>query len=183
MMIGRRSVSRPRADAAAELDARQARQHPVEQHEIGHLLAQADLGLVAARDAVDLVALGFEIVAQEQRQRLLVLDDQNARCPCRRSVSVSASTVGEARSVVLRPLDGERLAGDEVMDRLGDVGGVVADALDVLGAEQEMRAEARCCADPPSCRSGARGTARCRARRSRRRAARRRGPRFASCCA
>ena len=44
-------------------------------------------------------------------------------------------------SVVLRPL-ARRLAGDEVVDRLGDVGGVVADALDVLGAEQEMRAEA-----------------------------------------
>ena len=79
MMTGRRSVSRAGADAAAELDAGEAGQHPVEQHEVGHLLAQADLGLVAAGDAVDLVALGLEIVAQEQRQRLLVLDDQNAQ--------------------------------------------------------------------------------------------------------
>ena len=54
---------------------------------------------------------------------------------------------------------GDRTAVDEVMDRLGDVGGVIADALEVLGAEQQMRATGRCCADPPSCRSGARGTA------------------------
>ena len=34
------------------------------------------------------------------------------------------------------------LAVHEVVDVLGDVGGVVADALDVLGAEQQMRAQA-----------------------------------------
>ena len=43
--------------------------------------------------------------------------------------------------VALRPLVGERAAVDHVVHRLGDVGGVVADALDVLGAEQQMRAE------------------------------------------
>ena len=37
---------------------------------------------------------------------------------------------------------GDRLAGDQVVHGLGDVGGVVADALDVLGAEQQVRAEA-----------------------------------------
>src|SRR5829696_1409656 len=47
----------------------------------------------------------------------------------------------KAGAVVLRPLGLEGLPGHEVVDGLGDVGGVVADALDVLGAEQEMRAE------------------------------------------
>ena len=46
-----------------------------------------------------------------------------------------------ARSIVLGSLDRKRLTGDEVVDRLRDVGGVVADPLDVLGAEQEMSAE------------------------------------------
>ena len=41
----------------------------------------------------------------------------------------------------LRPVERQRVAGHEVEDRLGDVGGVVADALDVLRAEQEVRAE------------------------------------------
>ena len=36
-----------------------------------------DLGLVAARRDLDLVALGLEIVAEQQRQRLLVLHDQD----------------------------------------------------------------------------------------------------------
>jgi hypothetical protein len=45
-----------RADAAAQLDAGEARQHPVEHHEIGDLFAQADIGLVAAPDAVHVVA-------------------------------------------------------------------------------------------------------------------------------
>ena len=36
------------------------------------------------------------------------------------------------------PLIGDRPAFDHVVDGLGDVGGVVADALDVLGAEQQM---------------------------------------------
>ncbi len=40
------------------------------------------------------------------------------------------------RSVVLRPDWRQLLAGRDVVDRLGDVGRVVADPLDVLGAEQ-----------------------------------------------
>ena len=105
--------------------------------EVGNLLAQADLGLVAARHAIDLVAFGLEIVAQEQGQRLLVLDDQDARSHIRLQISDRR----DDRPVVLRPVDGEGLARDEVMDRLGDVRRVVADALDVLGAEQKVGAE------------------------------------------
>ena len=46
--------------------------------EIGRRFLQLDFRLVAARGGIDLVAFGFEIVAQEQRKRLLVLDDQDA---------------------------------------------------------------------------------------------------------
>src|SRR6185312_5721217 len=42
--------------------------------------------------------------------------------------------------VALGALRRHLLAGDDVVDRLGDVGGVVADAFDVLGAKQKMRA-------------------------------------------
>src|SRR6516162_8274177 len=48
---------------------------------------------------------------------------------------------GEARGVALRPLVGERMSLDHVIDGFRDVGGVIADALDVLGAEHEMDAE------------------------------------------
>ena len=144
MMIGSALGLRPRAQPAAELDAGQAGQHPVEHDEIGRGLAQRGVGLVAARDGLDLVALGFEIVAQQQRQRLLVLDDQDAWRPSSRLLlsDHGAARCGERRGVALRPLLGDRRALDHVIDGLGDVGGVVAHALDVLGAEQQMGAEA-----------------------------------------
>src|SRR6202044_148769 len=41
----------------------------------------------------------------------------------------------------LRPLGRKRAAGDEVEYRFRDVGGVIADPLDILRAEQKMRAE------------------------------------------
>ena len=68
----------PRAQPAAELDAGQARQHPVEQDQVGRLLGSL-IGLVAARRALDRVAFRFEIVAQQHGQRLFVLDDQDPR--------------------------------------------------------------------------------------------------------
>src|SRR5260370_8401057 len=48
---------------------------------------------------------------------------------------------GELCSVALRPLVGDRAALYHVVDGFRDVGGVIADALDVLGAEHEMDAE------------------------------------------
>jgi hypothetical protein len=44
-------------------------------------------------------------------------------------------------AAVLGPLGRQIMAGDEVVDGLGDIGRMVADALDILGHEQEMRAE------------------------------------------
>src|SRR5260370_4364201 len=47
---------------------------------------------------------------------------------------------GELCSVALRPLVGDRAALYHVVDGFRDVGGVIADAVDVLGAEPEMEA-------------------------------------------
>src|SRR3546814_4859873 len=46
----------------------------------------------------------------------------------------------EARQVPLRTATADAPSGRQVMGGLGDVGGMVADALDVLGDEQQMRA-------------------------------------------
>ena len=59
-----------------------------------------------------------------------------------RLVQAAASeAIGRGLRRALRPLAGQRVAGHEIKDGLGDVGGVVADPLEVLGAEQQMRAE------------------------------------------
>ena len=47
----------------------------------------------------------------------------------------------DAGRVALRPVVGERHAVTMIVDGLGDVGRMVADALDVLRAEEEVRAE------------------------------------------
>ena len=95
---------RPRADAAAQLDAGEPGQHPVEQHDVGHLLAQADLRLVAAGHAVHLVAFGLEVVAQEEHQGLLILHDQNARphgqAPTSSEASIERSFFGRSMARV-----------------------------------------------------------------------------------
>src|SRR3972149_5971694 len=70
--------SRPRARPAAQLDAGQAGQHPVEHHQIGRALLQPRVGLVAAGGGFDLVAFRLEIIAEQHGERLLVLDDQDA---------------------------------------------------------------------------------------------------------
>ena len=58
------------------------------------------LGFVAAGDGIDLVACGFEIVAQQQRQRLLVLDDQDAGDLIRSAPSFTAQRPASAKAVV-----------------------------------------------------------------------------------
>ena len=111
----------------------------------GTLSFSRDVGLVAARHGIDLVALRFEIVAQQQRQRLFVLDDQDAcGLPVHRLRlnHLCAGIGAKAGGVALRPLVGDRAALDHEIDGLGDVGGMVAHALDVLGAEHQMDAEA-----------------------------------------
>ena len=60
-------------------EAGDTRQHPVENDEIGHRLGETQFRLVAAFLAFDDEAFGFEIIGEQQRQRGLVLDDQDAR--------------------------------------------------------------------------------------------------------
>ena len=53
----------------------------------------------------------------------------------------SPGGVGVVVVATLRPLGRQRRPGDEIEHRLGDIGGVIADPLDVLRAEQQVRAE------------------------------------------
>ena len=78
-MIGSWLGLRTRPQPADQLDAGQARQHPVDHREIGRALLELEIGLVAAHRGFDGIALRLEIVAEQQRERLLVLDDQNSR--------------------------------------------------------------------------------------------------------
>ena len=79
MMTGSvRVVSRARS-RRQNLEARHAGQHPVENDEIGRVLGEPQLGLVAALDALDDVAFRFEIVAEQQREIGFILDDEYAR--------------------------------------------------------------------------------------------------------
>jgi hypothetical protein len=77
MMIGTRRAVSGRGAAAADLDAGEMRQHPVEQDEVGLVLAQMQRLLAVVRLG-DAEALALEIVAQQADQRGLVLDDQDA---------------------------------------------------------------------------------------------------------
>ncbi len=78
-MTGQRTRVFARPQPAADLEARDAGQHPVEHDEVGWILGQAKLGLVAALDAFDDIAFGFEIVGEQQREIGFVLDDKDAR--------------------------------------------------------------------------------------------------------
>ncbi len=66
-----------RAQAPAQLDAGDARQHPVEHDQIGRALGDGHFGLIAAMDDIDFIAFCFEVIAQEERERLFVLDNQD----------------------------------------------------------------------------------------------------------
>ena len=86
------------------------------------------------------IAFAFEVVAQQRDEGALVLGDQNAGFHAHAFLSK-----GTLVSLVVSAL-GRSLARwsprHHVIDDLGDVGGVVAGALDVLGDEQKMRAGA-----------------------------------------
>ena len=79
MITGSVRVALPRPQAAADFQARHARQHPVEDDQIGRGFLQPQFGLVAALDALDDIAFGFQIIGQQQAEGGFVLDDQNAR--------------------------------------------------------------------------------------------------------
>src|SRR5208283_81281 len=66
------------AEPAANLQARNARKHPVENDEIRRVLRQTEFGFFAPIDALDDKAFRFEIVGEKQRRVRLVLDDEDA---------------------------------------------------------------------------------------------------------
>ena len=62
---------------AAHFDPRHDRQHPVQQHDVGHCLGDAGQRLLAVDGLLDAETLFFQVVAQHGRQRRLVLHDQH----------------------------------------------------------------------------------------------------------
>ena len=78
-------------------------------------------------------ALRLEIIGEEDLDRLLVFDDEDG---CGHESVQSNSIDREAGRVLLRTLFADRLAMDEIVDILGDVGGVIADALEFLAPKR-----------------------------------------------
>ena len=64
-------------DAAADLDAGERRQHPVEHHQVGAPLVDHEQRLLAVHGLTHFEAALLQVVAQQREQRRLVLDDQN----------------------------------------------------------------------------------------------------------
>ena len=64
-MIGNDWVSGRARRAADQLDAGQARDHPVDHGEIRRVLLELEIGFVAAHRGLDGIALRLEIVAQQ----------------------------------------------------------------------------------------------------------------------
>ena len=86
-MIGSCAVSGARAQPAAELDAGQPGSIQSSTTRSG-ALSFSRVGLVAARDGFDLVAFGFEVVAQQQRSAA----PRPRRSGCGRSSGVGSPT-------------------------------------------------------------------------------------------
>ena len=78
MMIG--TVEPSRAQALADLEAVDPRQHQVEHHEVELLLGEARERLAAVGRLHDLVAVPLERERQQGLDRLLVVDEQDAWC-------------------------------------------------------------------------------------------------------
>ena len=60
---------RPAAELAADLEARKLRQHPVQQHQVGLGLGDAEQRLLPVRGLLDPEALLLQVVAQQGQQR------------------------------------------------------------------------------------------------------------------
>src|SRR5262249_42886220 len=84
--------------AADQVGGGEGGQQPCERGEGGRGLLEAQLGLVAAAGGVDRVALRFEIVAKDEGEGLLVLDDQDAGRHALRRPLVALPTCGTACS-------------------------------------------------------------------------------------
>src|SRR5271165_5958646 len=72
-----RSLARPKP--SADLEARHAGQHPVEDDKVGRALRKTEFGFVAPLHALDDITLRFQIVGEQQGQIRFILDDEDAR--------------------------------------------------------------------------------------------------------
>src|SRR5690606_21674658 len=63
--------------AAAKLDSRYGWHHPVEDEKVGHIFLQAKLCLITPGDDLNLIAFCFQIIAQQDAQRLVVFHDHD----------------------------------------------------------------------------------------------------------
>ncbi len=77
-MTGMSRVCGPVRILAAELDAGDVGQHPVEEHEVGLGLVDGDQRLVAVGGGGDGEALLLEVVGEELADRFFVLDHEDA---------------------------------------------------------------------------------------------------------
>jgi hypothetical protein len=77
MMTGGSRVPAP-SQPTADFEARNARQHPVEDDKVGRIFGEAEFGFVAALHALDHIAFRLEIVGEQESQIRFVLDDENA---------------------------------------------------------------------------------------------------------
>ena len=65
--------------SGADFDPGYARQHPIENDEIGRRLGESQFGVVAAMRALDEIAFGLQIVDEQGGNVGIVFDDGDAR--------------------------------------------------------------------------------------------------------
>lgn len=137
------------AQSPAQLDAGQARQHPIQDDKIRRVLADGHFRFVAANGDCDAKAFGFEIVLKQRRQRLFVLDNQHLRVHRPAPVALDMKGLSPrcvrmrqnerpARAIGFRALVAKNLPLDAIINRFRDVGRVIADPLKIFGAEKEV---------------------------------------------
>ncbi len=108
------------------------------------------LGLVAARCDGNLKSLRFEIVAEQERQRLLVLDNKNLNRHGRQALMdgdalrpISTDRLvghGKTGRVTFRTLLPYRIAMNQEVGHFSNVGGMITDPLEIFRTEKQMRA-------------------------------------------
>ena len=136
-----------RAQTAAQLDTRQAWQHPIQDDEVWRVLIDGNLDLIAASCDRHAKAFRFQIILEQHRQRLFVLDDHNLgihrlaphlpwTCRCyplpipacdKTSVRLVQSDFGRSSPRTLPFI--------QVVDRFRNIRRVIADPLKVFSAE------------------------------------------------
>ena len=136
-MIGRSRSVRVAADAAADLDARDIGQHPVEQTMSGLRSSTASKASSPSRRDI-FWKPPFQIVGEQLDQRR---SSSTIRTwGCRLLTMTSIGAIGRVRRrdaglIGFRAVPVERDAFDLIVDQFGDVGCQIADALDIAATK------------------------------------------------